>query len=50
MTALRGDDYDEDATIVVLPGDAPLLRPDTLDELVATHVANSQRRHAAHSA
>lgn len=41
MSALSGDDYDEDATIVVLPGDAPLLRPDTLDELVATHVANS---------
>ncbi|MEP1126053.1 MAG: NTP transferase domain-containing protein [Ilumatobacter sp.] len=40
MTAFDGDDYDDDATIVVLNGDAPLLRPDTLDELVATHVAN----------
>jgi bifunctional UDP-N-acetylglucosamine pyrophosphorylase / glucosamine-1-phosphate N-acetyltransferase len=41
MTALGGDDYDDDAIVVVLPGDAPLLAPDTLDELVATHVANS---------
>jgi bifunctional UDP-N-acetylglucosamine pyrophosphorylase/glucosamine-1-phosphate N-acetyltransferase len=40
MTAFDGDDYDDEATIVVLNGDAPLLRPDTLDELVATHVAN----------
>ncbi len=41
MTALMGDDYDDDAIVVVLPGDAPLLTADTLDELVATHVANS---------
>jgi bifunctional UDP-N-acetylglucosamine pyrophosphorylase/glucosamine-1-phosphate N-acetyltransferase len=41
MTALSGDDYDDDAIIVVVPGDAPLLSPDTLDELVATHVANN---------
>ncbi|MEL6892217.1 MAG: NTP transferase domain-containing protein [Actinomycetota bacterium] len=40
MTAFDGDDYDDEATIVVLNGDAPLLRADTLDELVATHVAN----------
>jgi bifunctional UDP-N-acetylglucosamine pyrophosphorylase/glucosamine-1-phosphate N-acetyltransferase len=40
MTALRGDDYDDDATVVVLPGDTPLLARDTLDELVSTHVAN----------
>jgi bifunctional UDP-N-acetylglucosamine pyrophosphorylase / glucosamine-1-phosphate N-acetyltransferase len=39
MTVLGGDDYD-DSIIVVLPGDTPLLRPETLDELVATHVAN----------
>jgi bifunctional UDP-N-acetylglucosamine pyrophosphorylase/glucosamine-1-phosphate N-acetyltransferase len=41
MTELTGDDYDDDAIVVVLPGDAPLLGADTLDELVATHVANS---------
>jgi len=40
MSALPGDDLDDDSTVVVLPGDAPLLRPETLDELVATHVAN----------
>jgi bifunctional UDP-N-acetylglucosamine pyrophosphorylase/glucosamine-1-phosphate N-acetyltransferase len=40
MTAFDGDDYDDDAIVVVLPGDTPLLQPDTLDELVATHVAN----------
>jgi bifunctional UDP-N-acetylglucosamine pyrophosphorylase/glucosamine-1-phosphate N-acetyltransferase len=41
MTALGGDDYDDDATVLILPGDAPLLDPETLDELVATHVANA---------
>jgi len=40
MSALPGDDLDEDETVVVLPGDAPLLRPETLYELVATHVSN----------
>jgi len=40
MSAFPGDDYDDEASIVVLPGDTPLLQPDTLDELVATHVAN----------
>jgi bifunctional UDP-N-acetylglucosamine pyrophosphorylase/glucosamine-1-phosphate N-acetyltransferase len=41
MSAYSGDDYDDDeASIVVLPGDTPLLQPDTLDELVAAHVAN----------
>ena len=40
MTALPGDDLDDESTVVVLPGDTPLLRPATLDELVATHVAN----------
>jgi bifunctional UDP-N-acetylglucosamine pyrophosphorylase/glucosamine-1-phosphate N-acetyltransferase len=40
MTAFPGDDLDDDSTIVVLPGDTPLLRADTLDALVAEHVAN----------
>jgi bifunctional UDP-N-acetylglucosamine pyrophosphorylase / glucosamine-1-phosphate N-acetyltransferase len=40
MAALAGDDYEDDATVLVLPGDTPLLRAETLDELVATHVAN----------
>jgi bifunctional UDP-N-acetylglucosamine pyrophosphorylase/glucosamine-1-phosphate N-acetyltransferase len=38
MTAFGGDDYDDDSTIVVLPGDTPLLRPETLRELVDVHV------------
>jgi len=38
MTAFGGDDYDDESTIVVLPGDTPLLRPETLRELVETHV------------
>lgn len=41
MTALGGDDYEDDANVVVLPGDTPLLRAETLDELLSTHVANS---------
>jgi bifunctional UDP-N-acetylglucosamine pyrophosphorylase/glucosamine-1-phosphate N-acetyltransferase len=40
MTAFPGDDYDDESTIVVLPGDTPLLRPETLCELVETHIAN----------
>ncbi|MBA3286532.1 MAG: NTP transferase domain-containing protein [Acidimicrobiia bacterium] len=40
MSAFPGDDLDDESTIVILPGDAPLLRPETLDELVVTHVAN----------
>lgn len=41
MGVLSGDDYDDDTTVVIVPGDTPLLRPESLDELVATHVANS---------
>jgi len=40
MKAIPGDDLDDDSTVVVLPGDTPLLRPETLDELVAAHVGN----------
>jgi len=40
MTAFDGDDYDDESTILILPGDTPLLQANTLDELVATHVAN----------
>jgi len=38
MTGIPGDDLDDDATIVVLPGDTPLLRPETLQQLVQTHL------------
>ncbi len=41
MTALGGDDYDDNATVVVLPGDTPLLRPETVRELVDAHVENA---------
>jgi len=40
MTAIPGDDLDDESTVVILPGDTPLLRPDTLDALVSTHLAN----------
>ncbi len=40
MTAFPGDDLDDESTVVVLPGDTPLLQPETLEELVASHVAN----------
>jgi bifunctional UDP-N-acetylglucosamine pyrophosphorylase/glucosamine-1-phosphate N-acetyltransferase len=40
MAALEGDDY-EDSIVLVLPGDTPLLRADTLAELLTAHLANS---------
>ena len=40
MAALEGDDY-EDSIVLVLPGDTPLLRADTLQELLTAHLANS---------
>ena len=40
LSAFPGDDLDDTSTVVILPGDTPLLRPETLDELVAAHVAN----------
>ncbi len=39
MTAIPGDDLDDDSTVLILPGDTPLLRPETLAALVATHVS-----------
>ena len=40
MSGLPGDDLDDESTVVILPGDTPLLQPDTLQALVATHVSN----------
>jgi len=40
VSALPGDDYDDESTVVVLPGDAPLLEPSTLSELVQVHREN----------
>jgi bifunctional UDP-N-acetylglucosamine pyrophosphorylase / glucosamine-1-phosphate N-acetyltransferase len=39
MTAFAGDDYD-DSIVVVVPGDTPLLRAESMEALVAAHVAN----------
>ncbi len=44
MTVIPGDDLDDDSTVLILPGDTPLLTPQTLEGLVATHLANG---HAA---
>ena len=35
-----GDDLDDTSTIIVLPGDTPLLRDETLQQLVATHISS----------
>ena len=40
MTAIPGDDLDDTSTIIVLPGDTPLLRNETLHQLVATHISS----------
>ena len=40
LSVFPGDDLDDESTIIVLPGDTPLLRQETIDELVSTHVAN----------
>ncbi|MCB0955298.1 MAG: NTP transferase domain-containing protein [Ilumatobacter sp.] len=40
LSAFPGDDLDDTSTVVVLPGDTPLLSPETLEALVTTHVAN----------
>jgi bifunctional UDP-N-acetylglucosamine pyrophosphorylase/glucosamine-1-phosphate N-acetyltransferase len=40
LTAFHDDDLDDTSTMLVTPGDAPLLRPETLDELVSLHESN----------
>ncbi|MCU1394935.1 MAG: glmU [Ilumatobacteraceae bacterium] len=40
LSVFPGDDLDDESTVIVLPGDTPLLRQETIDELVSTHVAN----------
>ena len=35
MTAFSGDDLDDTSTVLIVPGDTPLLRPETLEQLVA---------------
>jgi bifunctional UDP-N-acetylglucosamine pyrophosphorylase/glucosamine-1-phosphate N-acetyltransferase len=40
MTGIPGDDLDDDSTVVLLPGDTPLLRPETLQQLVHTHLSS----------
>jgi bifunctional UDP-N-acetylglucosamine pyrophosphorylase/glucosamine-1-phosphate N-acetyltransferase len=40
LTAFNDDDVDDTSTVVVLPGDTPLLRPETVVELVRQHEAS----------
>ncbi|MGD9702978.1 MAG: bifunctional N-acetylglucosamine-1-phosphate uridyltransferase/glucosamine-1-phosphate acetyltransferase [Acidimicrobiia bacterium] len=42
LTAFPEDDLDDTSTVVILPGDAPLLRVSTIEELVGTHEASGQ--------
>ena len=37
LSAFVGDDLDDSSTVLILPGDTPLLRNETIDRLVATH-------------
>lgn len=39
LTAFPDDDLDDTSTVVVLPGDTPLLQPETIDEFVGAHEA-----------
>ncbi len=39
LTALAHDDVDDVATAIVMPGDTPLVRPETINALVAAHDA-----------
>ncbi len=40
LGAFSGDDLDDTSTVVVLPGDTPLLQPSSLEALVAAHAEN----------
>ncbi|MDO8364162.1 MAG: NTP transferase domain-containing protein [Actinomycetota bacterium] len=40
LSAFPGDDLDDTSTVIVLPGDTPLLRAETIEALVNTHIAN----------
>ncbi len=40
LGAFPGDDLDDNSTVIVLPGDTPLLQAPSLDLLVAAHNAN----------
>jgi bifunctional UDP-N-acetylglucosamine pyrophosphorylase/glucosamine-1-phosphate N-acetyltransferase len=40
LGAIPGDDLDDDSTVVVMPGDTPLLTADTMHVLVQAHTAN----------
>lgn len=42
LSAFPDDDLDDTSTVVVLPGDTPLLRASTIDELVGIHEASGQ--------
>ncbi len=42
LTGFPDEDLDDTSTVVVLPGDTPLLRSSTIDELVAVHEASGQ--------
>ena len=37
LTALSGDELDDTSTVIVLPGDTPLLRTETIEALVNAH-------------
>ena len=40
LSAFPGDDLDDPSTVIVLPGDTPLLQPSTIDALVTAHLSN----------
>ncbi|TPW10467.1 MAG: glmU [Acidimicrobiaceae bacterium] len=41
MSVIPGDDLDDDSTVVVLPGDTPLVRPETLAQLLVAHLSGN---------